>query len=334
MAADVEAPTSVGFNVPSDDAMAGGVRRRNCKCKKFAARGSLEVRLRKAWKELVKRAEPVPFDYAAISCLDIKTNYCYVSGLGFSVRRAKVDESQFNQMLNIELEQVMVACKSTHTQYYYHQINHRPTTTTMVNLSSVSKKITKGRKKIEIKKIEEANSRQVTFSKRRTGLFKKAAELCILTGAQVAILVTSPGGRVFAFAHPKVEAVVDRYLQNNTTAHYSPPPLPPAQEFNEHYTEVSRELEAEKKRRELIPSTSGLPWFEGPTEGMDQGELELFLWSLVELRRKVLTRADELMMINRPQSSSVFDQMPAHNVPAGFMFQHHAGGSGEILPKF
>nr|GEV95430.1 agamous-like MADS-box protein AGL62 [Tanacetum cinerariifolium] len=36
-------------------------------------------------------------------------------------------------------------------------------------------------------------SRQVTFSKRRKGLFKKASELCVLTGAKMAILVQSPG---------------------------------------------------------------------------------------------------------------------------------------------
>lgn len=85
----------------------------------------------------------------------------------------------------------------------------------LVNFSggkTMKKKTTKGRKKIEIKKIEETNSRQVTFSKRRTGLFKKASELCVLTGAQVAILVNSPGGRVFAFGHPNADDIVDRYL--------------------------------------------------------------------------------------------------------------------------
>ncbi|KAI3692146.1 hypothetical protein L6452_31955 [Arctium lappa] len=50
----------------------------------------------------------------------------------------------------------------------------------MVNTATVTggvsmKKKTKGRKKIEIKKIQSTNSRQVTFSKRRTGLFKKAS---------------------------------------------------------------------------------------------------------------------------------------------------------------
>uniref|UniRef100_A0A803P9L4 Uncharacterized protein n=1 Tax=Cannabis sativa TaxID=3483 RepID=A0A803P9L4_CANSA len=41
-----------------------------------------------------------------------------------------------------------------------------------------------GRGKIEIKRIENANSRQVTFSKRRAGLLKKAQELAILCDAE------------------------------------------------------------------------------------------------------------------------------------------------------
>ncbi|GKB97327.1 agamous-like MADS-box protein AGL62, partial [Tanacetum coccineum] len=61
------------------------------------------------------------------------------------------------------------------------------------------------------KKIEETTSRQVTFSKRRTGLFKKASELCVLTGAEMSILVQSPGGHCYAFGHPSVDVVIDRY---------------------------------------------------------------------------------------------------------------------------
>nr|GEW58124.1 agamous-like MADS-box protein AGL62 [Tanacetum cinerariifolium] len=66
----------------------------------------------------------------------------------------------------------------------------------------MNKKTSQGRKKIEIKKIEKYNNRHVTFSKRRNGLFKKGAKLCVLTGAKIAIIVNSPGGRVFAFGHP------------------------------------------------------------------------------------------------------------------------------------
>lgn len=56
---------------------------------------------------------------------------------------------------------------------------------------------------------------QVTFSKRRSGLFKKASELSTLCGAEIAIIVFSPGNRVFSFGHPGVETIIDRYFTRN-----------------------------------------------------------------------------------------------------------------------
>ncbi|KAK8554286.1 hypothetical protein V6N13_073196 [Hibiscus sabdariffa] len=55
----------------------------------------------------------------------------------------------------------------------------------------------RGRQRIEIKKIEEESKRQVTFSKRRKGLFKKAKDLSTLCGVQVGILTVSKFGRVY-----------------------------------------------------------------------------------------------------------------------------------------
>lgn len=57
-----------------------------------------------------------------------------------------------------------------------------------------------GRGKIEIKRIENANSRQVTFSKRRTGLLKKAKELAVLCDAEVALIIFSNTGKLFEFS--------------------------------------------------------------------------------------------------------------------------------------
>jgi len=76
----------------------------------------------------------------------------------------------------------------------------------------VEKKKTLGRRKIEMKKIEKLSNRQVTFCKRRVGLFKKASEICVLTGAEIAIIVQSLAGkRVFAFGHSSVDSVIDRF---------------------------------------------------------------------------------------------------------------------------
>ncbi|CAH2072819.1 unnamed protein product [Thlaspi arvense] len=68
-----------------------------------------------------------------------------------------------------------------------------------------------GRGKIEIKRIENANSRQVTFSKRRAGLLKKAHELSVLCDAEVAVIVFSKSGKLFEFASTGMKKTLLRY---------------------------------------------------------------------------------------------------------------------------
>ncbi|XP_024515497.1 MADS-box transcription factor 23 isoform X2 [Selaginella moellendorffii] len=57
-----------------------------------------------------------------------------------------------------------------------------------------------GRGKIEIKRIENATNRQVTFSKRRGGLLKKAHELSVLCDAQIALIIFSSTGKLFEYS--------------------------------------------------------------------------------------------------------------------------------------
>nr|WGN96212.1 MADS-box protein EjAGL15 [Eriobotrya japonica] len=68
-----------------------------------------------------------------------------------------------------------------------------------------------GRGKIEIKRIENVNSRQVTFSKRRSGLLKKAQELAILCDAEVAVIIFSNTGRLFEFSSAGMMRTLSRY---------------------------------------------------------------------------------------------------------------------------
>ncbi|KAL0381673.1 UNVERIFIED_CONTAM: MADS-box protein JOINTLESS [Sesamum angustifolium] len=56
------------------------------------------------------------------------------------------------------------------------------------------------REKIQIKKIDNATARQVTFSKRRRGLFKKAEELSVLCDADVALIIFSSTGKLFEYS--------------------------------------------------------------------------------------------------------------------------------------
>ncbi|KAI3922184.1 hypothetical protein MKX01_005873 [Papaver californicum] len=66
------------------------------------------------------------------------------------------------------------------------------------------------REKIQIKKIDNATARQVTFSKRRRGLFKKAEELSILCDADVALLVFSSTGKLFEYSSSSMKGIIER----------------------------------------------------------------------------------------------------------------------------
>ncbi|KAL1225735.1 MADS-box protein FLOWERING LOCUS C [Cardamine amara subsp. amara] len=69
-----------------------------------------------------------------------------------------------------------------------------------------------GRKKLEIKRIENKSSRQVTFSKRRNGLIEKARQLSVLCDASVALLVVSASGKLYSFSSgDNLVKILDRY---------------------------------------------------------------------------------------------------------------------------
>nr|ARV88393.1 SOC1/TM3-like protein [Paeonia suffruticosa] len=67
------------------------------------------------------------------------------------------------------------------------------------------------RGKIQMKKIENVTSRQVTFSKRRNGLLKKAYELSVLCDAEVAVIIFSQNGRLYEFSSSGMKKTIERY---------------------------------------------------------------------------------------------------------------------------
>ncbi|KAM0920837.1 hypothetical protein ACQ4PT_007255 [Festuca glaucescens] len=73
------------------------------------------------------------------------------------------------------------------------------------------------RERISIRKIENLAARQVTFSKRRRGLFKKAEELSILCDAEVGLAVFSATGKLFNFASSSMNQIIDRYNSHSKT---------------------------------------------------------------------------------------------------------------------
>ncbi|CAL9093716.1 unnamed protein product, partial [Musa textilis] len=74
-----------------------------------------------------------------------------------------------------------------------------------------------GRGKIEIKRIENSTNRQVTFSKRRNGIIKKAREISILCEAQVSVVIFSSSGKMSEYCSPAatLPKILERYQQNS-----------------------------------------------------------------------------------------------------------------------
>ncbi|KAK9864243.1 hypothetical protein WJX84_008802 [Apatococcus fuscideae] len=68
-----------------------------------------------------------------------------------------------------------------------------------------------GRKKIRIEKIGDERNRQVTFTKRKNGLMKKAMELSVLCGCEISLVIFNSNGKLFQYSSTEMEAILQRY---------------------------------------------------------------------------------------------------------------------------
>ncbi|XP_051133411.1 agamous-like MADS-box protein AGL62 [Andrographis paniculata] len=192
----------------------------------------------------------------------------------------------------------------------------------------------RGRQKIQMKRMSKESNLLVTFSKRRSGLFKKASELCTLCAAEIAIIVFSPGKKVFSFGHPSVDSVVDRYLDLQGQA--AQPPKPAAlqlveahrsagiRELNLQLNELLGAVEAERGRAEELSrlrekSGGGGEgrWWEAPVKEMGMGELEQLREAMEDLRMNVFRQVEKMMILMPPPFVAVEAGGGAGQLPMG-----------------
>ncbi|XP_011083640.1 floral homeotic protein DEFICIENS-like [Sesamum indicum] len=106
------------------------------------------------------------------------------------------------------------------------------------------------RGKIQIKKIENQTNRQVTYSKRRNGLFKKAHELTVLCDARVSIIMISSTQKLHEYISPSTttKQVFDQYQKavavDLWSSHYEK-----MQEHLKKLKDVNRNLRREIRQR-------------------------------------------------------------------------------------
>ncbi|XP_064943529.1 MADS-box transcription factor 22 isoform X2 [Musa acuminata AAA Group] len=98
------------------------------------------------------------------------------------------------------------------------------------------------REKIQIKKISNATARQVTFSKRRRGLFKKAEELSILCDAEVALIVFSSTGKLFEFSSSSMKEILEKHTTHSKNLEKAEAPLIDLNLDDSNYTSLSNQI--------------------------------------------------------------------------------------------
>ncbi|KAI3939888.1 hypothetical protein MKW98_029664 [Papaver atlanticum] len=163
-----------------------------------------------------------------------------------------------------------------------------------------------GRKRIKIEKIKDKSRLQVTFSKRRKGLFKKATELSVLTGAQVALIAFSPAGKPYVCGNP--DLLLDRFVNGEASDIHQKDDDPEQR----RYMEVEKELEAEKKRGILLESLinydlgggNDKSWLDTYVDGLSLDELKQMKSDMEQLQKCVAQRSQDLKMTGNTASSS------------------------------
>ncbi|KAI3982235.1 hypothetical protein MKX01_024952 [Papaver californicum] len=163
-----------------------------------------------------------------------------------------------------------------------------------------------GRKKIRMERILDESRRQVTFSKRRKGLFTKANELSVLCGAQVALIAFSPAGKPYVCGNP--DLILNRF--HNTESQKDVDELSVCHE-QQRYLEVEEDLDVEKKRglvlKMMINSNLGNDdqfWWDIYINGLTMDELKQMRSDMKKIKICIEKRSDELMSSIACSSSS------------------------------
>ncbi|KAB2025175.1 hypothetical protein ES319_D06G134200v1 [Gossypium barbadense] len=148
-----------------------------------------------------------------------------------------------------------------------------------------SDKKTKGKQKIQIKIIENADDRLIAFSKRRTRIYKKVSELSILCGGEILFIIFSPAGKPYSFGHPSVESVAKRF--SNAGQHLEETTDAPVETYRKErinllvqdFTDVQDQLDVIKEKQMEIAlaqrshGTEIRHWWKAPIDQLNVKEL-------------------------------------------------------------
>ncbi|XP_020185571.1 agamous-like MADS-box protein AGL29 [Aegilops tauschii subsp. strangulata] len=162
-----------------------------------------------------------------------------------------------------------------------------------------------GRKKTVLLPIVKKDSRHVCFSKRKQGLFSKASTLAVLTGAQVAAVVFSPGGKAFSFGHPSVDPILNRFMAGEGAEDQAPADDNRLQTLHRQHSEMRTELAAQKKGKkradealaqERAAGDKTAAWVRADVSDMGYEDMAAFAAALMQVQAAVSGRANQVLL--------------------------------------
>ncbi|KAL2477657.1 MADS-box domain-containing protein [Forsythia ovata] len=187
----------------------------------------------------------------------------------------------------------------------------------------------RGRQRVNMARMENESNLQVTFSKRRAGLFKKASELSTLCGVDIGLIVFSPGEKAFSFGHPNINAICDRFLSQNNAP---PPPDPVTQLIEAHrssnivqrnleLTEVDSTIESLKKsikeKDDIMLAGVTQQWFPPPTHELEFHQLQHLLGQYTQFKTNLENEMQRLATNpgNIPAGTNPGSGLPVYGGP-------------------
>lgn len=160
-----------------------------------------------------------------------------------------------------------------------------------------------------MKLIKNEADRNITFAKRRSGIFKKASEISTLCGAQVGVVIFSSSGKPLSYANPSIESIANRFLNQPEEDDETHPFMEihrrmRLEKANKEYNQLKTDLEAVKEKGKELKRLANereeeKGWWEAPIDELGMEELEEFMESIEDFHLVLTNHLAERACINK-----------------------------------